>query len=213
MRKNRLHPSLTPVASAALQDPEGQPEQWKSIPGYEGFYEVSSIGRVRSLDRLHFSQNQYNTFLRRRRGQLKKPFFDKRGRARVCLYKEGVGRKWSVCHLVLLAFVGPAPGEIGLFDGQYSCNHKDGDCTNDYYKNLEWLTNEKHREHTVGNNLHASREKHNKAKLKWRHVREIRALHAAGEASYSLLAQRYGVSKSNIAMIVKHQTWIEDEGL
>ena len=118
-----------------------------------------------------------------------------------------------MCHLVLLAFVSSPLGEIGLHDGQFSCNHKDGDCTNNFYKNLEWLTNKEHRMHTVSNQLNASRETHNKARLKWKHVREIRASYDAGEASYSELARKYGVSKSNIAYIIKHQTWIEDEGL
>ncbi len=181
------------------------------VLGYEGAYEVSSIGRVRSVDRTHLTSNQGGPFVRGRKGRDKVPFFDARGRARVALYRNGKSRGWSVCHLVLLAFDGPPPGAIGLHDYEYSCNHKDGDATNNFVGNLEWLLNTAHRAHTVANRLNARRERHNMTKLNWALVREMRARHATGD-SYSTLASSFGVSKSNVAQIINHQTWNEDEG-
>jgi hypothetical protein len=103
---------------------EGTAERWLRIPGHEG-YEVSDLGRVRSVDRTIMRRDGKP---KRCRGQILKPMVPE-GYARVRL-----GGQWrSVHQLVLEAFVGPRP------DGMQVC-HVDGVSTNNHLENLRWGT-------------------------------------------------------------------------
>ena len=97
---------------------------WKDIPNYEGKYQVSNTGRVRSLN--------YN-----RTGKIKvrKQGKDKLGYKSVFLCKDGKNKGYLVHRLVALAFI-PNPNNYPVI------NHKDENPSNNYYKNLEWCTQE-----------------------------------------------------------------------
>ena len=104
-------------------------EQWLPVPGYEGHYEVSDHGRVRSLDR---------TVLRcgrtmRVRGEMKALVDNGQGRKRVYLSKDGQMRRLQIHRLVLSVFVGPCP------EGMEAC-HNDGNPANNHVENLRWDT-------------------------------------------------------------------------
>lgn len=103
-------------------------ENWRAIPGYEGAYEVSDLGRVRSLDReVHHTDGR----VRRLRGALIKPTVMDDGRLTVTLPGKP-RRKHRVHRLVLRAFVGePEPG-------QEACHHPDPTPTNNRLSNLRW---------------------------------------------------------------------------
>jgi hypothetical protein len=102
-------------------------ERWLPVVGWEGVYEVSDRGRVRSLDRLG-QHVVYGTA--RLRGAVLRPQPDRKGYLRVSL---GHSMKAYVHHLVLTSFVGPRPGGLlGL--------HKDGDFLHNYVGNLYWGT-------------------------------------------------------------------------
>ena len=79
-------------------------EKWNAIAGYEGFYEVSNMGRVRSLDRI-------DGIGRARKGRLKATPIDKTstGYRFVGLCKDGIAKKLNVHVLVLEAFKGKRP--------------------------------------------------------------------------------------------------------
>ena len=115
-------------------------EEWKPIPGYEGSYEVSDIGRVRSLNRL-------DSRGRRRDGRLMKQTAAKSGHRFVSLCIDGVRRRWGVHTLVLEAFVGPRPT---LHD---SCHWND-DPTDNRLANLRWGTRSENRLDCVRNGTH-----------------------------------------------------------
>ena len=111
---------------------EHSPERWLPIPDYEGLYEVSDRGRVRSLDRLVTDRDGRRT--RRFRGRILRPQPNARsGRLAVTLHRPGHSQQEYVYRLVLLAFVGPAP------DGAEAC-HGNGDPTDDRLSNLRWDT-------------------------------------------------------------------------
>lgn len=101
-------------------------EKWLPIPGYEGIYEVSDLGRVRSLDRI----NAKNAF---QKGKPKKPTVGSHGYLLVYLYKFGKGTTRSVHSLVLETFKGPAP------KGYQGC-HWNGDRADARLENLRWAT-------------------------------------------------------------------------
>lgn len=96
-------------------------EQWLAIPGYEGFYEVSASGQVRSL---HFDPPRpVATYL------------NKDGYRLVTLTREPQRRRIYELHpLVCSAFNGPKPSE------QHECDHIDRDRSNCAAHNLQWLT-------------------------------------------------------------------------
>lgn len=106
-------------------------EQWRPVVGFEGLYEVSNCGRVRSLDRLVKSSLGRK---RKSAGRILKPWTSNRGGYLVLkLAKDSEKRKALVQVLVLEAFVGPRP------DGMVCC-HNDGDATNNHLSNLRWDT-------------------------------------------------------------------------
>ena len=100
-------------------------EEWKAISNYEGFYEVSSLGRVRSLPR-NGTVKRINILTRQ---------LNKRGYPRIQLSKTGLQKTLLVHRLVAQAFLGPCA------EG-YEVNHKDFDRANNTLSNLEYLTHQ-----------------------------------------------------------------------
>ena len=92
-------------------------EIWKDIEGFEGLYQISSWGRVRSI-----------------RGIIK-PYQNKKGYYKVGLHKNGKGHKKRVNRLVALAFI-PNPHNLPQVD------HIDGNKHNNSVTNLRWVDKE-----------------------------------------------------------------------
>lgn len=114
-------------------------EVWKDIPGFEGHYEVSSLGRVSSVARrvdCHCAKCGEPTHSILRRGRLLFAREDSHGLRNVRLAIPGKERRYkdtAISRLVLLAFVGePGPDERAF--------HLDGDKTNNQLSNLRWMT-------------------------------------------------------------------------
>lgn len=154
-------------------------EVWKPIPSYEGLYEVSDRGNVRSL---HVEPR----LLKQGCGIYKI----------VSLWKEGRGRTFSVHSLVARVFLGePSPG--------MQVNHLDEDKYNNHSSNLVWATpsdNTKHSSHKMRGELQGG------SKLKEEDVREIRRRLSEG-CSQSKLAKEYGIHKSSIYAIAARKNW------
>ena len=107
-------------------------ETWLPVVGYEGFYEVSSFGRVRSVDRY---ERAHGIHMRFRRGQIIKPYEMPDGYLRTKLRKNGAPQKKIGVHrVVAMAFV-PNPDNLQIV------NHIDHDKQNNNADNLEWVTN------------------------------------------------------------------------
>lgn len=98
-------------------------ETWKSIVGYEGLYEISNEGNVRSL----FQRSN------RWKPGILKPQKDKDGYLQVKLCKDGKGKVMKVHRLVAQAFI---PNPLNL----ETVNHKDENKQNNAVSNLEWLS-------------------------------------------------------------------------
>jgi hypothetical protein len=121
-------------------------EEWRPVVGYEGLYEVSDHGNVRSVDRV---VAYVDGRVRQCRGQvLAQSRIAGREHRKVNLYSEGIQRAWPVHVLVLTAFVGPAPA------GTEAC-HYDDDATNNHLGNLRWDTRSGNLLDRVRNGRHA----------------------------------------------------------
>lgn len=103
-------------------------EFWKSIEGYEGFYEVSSQGRVRSVDR-YVTCGKSTLHLK---AKVKK-ITVRKGYCVVTLNKDGEFKTYYVHRLVATAFLGH-PNE------KQDVNHKDENKLNNNVNNLEWCS-------------------------------------------------------------------------
>lgn len=106
-------------------------EIWKDIEGYEGLYQVSDQGRIKSM---RYSTRYRCNMVEGAKPHIIKPSPTANGYRSVTLYKgPGVRRKYLIHRLVAMAFV-PNP------NGFDSVNHKDEDKSNNCASNLEWCT-------------------------------------------------------------------------
>lgn len=108
-------------------------EIWKDINGYEGFYQVSNLGRVRSVDRW-VNGNHINCDFQFMKGKIRKLRKNKYGYWTVLLRKNCTPKGFLVHRLVAEAFI-PNPNNLPCV------NHKDENPANPVVDNLEWCTN------------------------------------------------------------------------
>lgn len=176
-------------------------EKWLPVAGYDGRYEVSEQGHVRSL------------FVGTPRLRLTR--LAKNGYARVNLALNGVTTTHSIHRLVAAAFIGHCPEGCQV-------NHIDGDKKNNRAANLEYVTARQNSHHASRSGLKPAGERHplrrrpelarrgeqiNTAKLTAASVRQIRQEAAELSTPYPRLAARYGVNAETIGRIVRRQSW------
>lgn len=109
-------------------------EIWKDIGGYEGLYQVSNLGRVRSLDRMVGDRWGGKRLYK---GKIMKTPLNSDGYCCVDLCKENKRKTYRVNRLVAIAFIKNDDPINKIF-----VNHKDEDRANNYANNLEWCTPE-----------------------------------------------------------------------
>lgn len=167
---------------------------WTPIPGYEGFYEITTDGQVRSLDRI-------DSIGRRRKGKaLSLRWTD--GYATVSLSKNACSKSLKVHALVLLTFLGTRPK--GLV-----CRHLDGDQTNNAICNLAYGTQRDNMADMVSHGRKAvlSSEECWKAKLTNARVKELRELYDSGLISQVNIEAETGLSQSSVSAMLLGKTW------
>ncbi len=112
-------------------------EIWKDIPGYETYYQVSNLGRIKSLDRYYNGRNL--------KGKLLKLSPNKFGYLRFTAKKDNITKTLHVHRIVLLAF--------NSIQENKQVNHIDGNKTNNKLENLEWCTDSENKLHAYKNGL------------------------------------------------------------
>lgn len=124
-----------------------QIEQWEDVKGYEGYYQVSDLGRVRSLERTIIDSLCTRIFkgkvLKQTEHNGKQPYFY------VTLSKSRKNKKLLVHRLVAETFI---PNE----DNKEQVNHIDGDPQNNTIINLEWVTNAENTQHAYDTGLYVN---------------------------------------------------------
>ena len=173
-------------------------EIWRDVAGYEGYYQVSTVGRVRSLNRIIKRANNSPVL---RKGVMLTPQKDKDGYLIVGLKMGGKEYKAKVHRLVAEAFIPNTKNKPIV-------NHLDGDKGNNAVNNLEWCTVKENSHHARDTGLlHPARgESSGKHKLSEADVLRIRELIAEG-VSLNSIAGLYNVSFTSIRYIAIGKNW------
>ena len=117
-------------------------EIWKDIKGFEGLYQVSNFGRVKSVDRLVDGSRGK----RKIKSRIMKEYKNQFGYCMISLSKYGKSKQYSIHRLVAEEFI-PNISELP------QVNHIDGNKENNRADNLEWITNRDNVIHAYKNNL------------------------------------------------------------
>lgn len=168
-------------------------ERWVPIPGFEGRYEVSDLGRVRSLQ-LKGRQRSVPLVLRDYKAGAGYRF--------VSLFDGEEFTAMYVHRAVLLGFVGqPAPGMQGA--------HLDGSRTNNVLANLAWTTAAENHAHKRLHGTMVVGEAVSASKLTKAQVLEARRIFVPGHRHHGVtaLAKRFGISPSSMGAAITGATW------
>ena len=179
--------------------PHSEPERWLPVVGWEGLYEVSDLGGVRSLPRLTVPPPCGGRRCRRG-GNVLRPALKSAGYLCVTLCNNAVRQTTAVHTLVAEAFLGPRPdgylvchGPAGPLDNRLvnlSYGTRSKNCGADRYRDGTMTVGTRHSLHKLTDEI----------------VRECRARVAAGETRVDL-AREFGVTATTIAKVVNGSTW------
>ena len=174
-------------------------EAWRPIPGYEGIYEVSSLGRVRSLDRVIIRKDGQRRFYR---GVMITGAVKPDGYRMIHLSVNRQCASFNLHRIVALLFV-DNPDDLP------EVNHKNGDKLDNRAENLEWTTRGLNILHAYRTGLRKqpSGEDSNLSKLDWATADRIRQLAADGLRT-SLIAEQVGLSPGHVRKIVRGDLWV-----
>ncbi len=172
-------------------------ENWVSVVGYDGFYEVSDQGSVRSLDRM--VNGRYGT-KRIQRGKVLRPAPTECGYLFVTLQADKRTKYTGVHRIVCAAFNGPSD--------KPTVNHKDGNKHNNVPGNLEWATYLENQTHADSTGLRQIKgERNGRAKLTEVDVASIRSAGALKYGDVARIARQYGVSGTMIRNVLAGRNW------
>jgi predicted XRE-type DNA-binding protein len=169
-------------------------EVWKDIPEYEGLYEVSNTGIVRSKDRI----TPHGRF---RKSQILSMHVNHGGYLRVALCKDSKKKFYSAHRLVALSF-------FGIDENKTQVNHKNGIKTDNRVDNLEWVTLSENMEHAYKTGLACKKgEQNHNRKLTNKDVLKIRHLRNAKKLKHWEIAKILGVTRKTVGNVLNGITW------
>lgn len=175
-------------------------QQWRKVPKWEQFYEVSNFGEVRSIDRtvFHVRFKKFITY----KGRILKPGITKKNYKLVVFTRPKERRCFYVHDLVCLAFQGIKPPKLEV-------RHLDGDSLNNNLKNLKYGTTKENAldkiRHGRNNGLKGAQTAN--AKLTMLQVRLIRKNPKA--KSVAAWAEQFDISTRGIYNVLNFKSYIE----
>lgn len=172
-------------------------EVWKDIKGFEGLYQISNYGRVKSLTRVITEKPTGKTYTLK--GRVMKPRKNnKSGYYQACMRKDGKYHYLYIHRLVADAFIKGTGDEV---------NHIDCNKGNNYYKNLEWCDKKGNVIHAVKNKRYVRGESHHTTSLKSDEVLKIKRLLKESDLTQKQIAAKFNTTKANISDIKREVTW------
>lgn len=118
-------------------------ESWKDIKGYEGYYQVSTLGRIKSLERIINENGKY--IKPEKILSIKCCWY-----AQICFSINGIKKTKKIHKIVAEAFIDNP-------NNKKCVNHKDGNKANNNVSNLEWVTHSENTQHAFDNGLIATK--------------------------------------------------------
>ena len=168
-------------------------ETWEDIPGYGGNYQASSLGRIKSKDRIVTKRHRSGKMISQKYAErILTPSIDEYGYGRVHIGFGGKKFMASVHRMVLLAFVGQCP------DGMEAC-HNNGNPRDNSSSNLRWDTHKANGEDRKEHGNYASGDAHPMAK--------ISESVAKGIVDGSVSRAESGLSKAQFCRIKRRVSW------
>lgn len=165
-------------------------EVWKSVVGFEGYYTVSNLGKVKSLN-----------YCNRDKEQLLRPCKASRtGHVHVCLMKNGIKYDLRVHQIVLRTFVGKEPEGM-------QCRHLNGIPTDNRLENLKWGTMEENQFDRVAHGTSTRGEGNGRSKLKSGDILKIKTLLKEGCLPQARIGKIFGISPTTIWKIKNNYSW------
>lgn len=174
-------------------------EIWKDIKGYEGVYQVSNLGRVRSLSReLTYSDGRKYQY----KGKVLKVNVNKVCGARMVHLYLNQSREALLLHrLVAVAFI-PNPSN------KPEINHINGDRSDNSVSNLEWATRAENMEHGFRTGLiNNTGTNHGNNVYPDEQIREVKRLLKEGSLTQKAIAEVTGVKKGTVEQIAQGRQW------
>tara|TARA_R110000851_G_scaffold263127_1_gene415627 strand:- start:237 stop:785 length:549 start_codon:yes stop_codon:yes gene_type:complete len=168
-------------------------EIWKDIPNYEGCYQASSFGNIRSIDRHLINKNGHIIF---RKGKVLSGRLSNMGYLRVLLS----GKEFLIHRLVCFTFLSDEKPEV---------NHKDGNTLNNNLSNLEWCTGLENKRHARRNGLVVNivkGEEHYLCKYSDDMILDIYNDYHLNGISVNSLLDIYDISRTTIYSIINKKT-------
>lgn len=165
-------------------------EVWKAVVGYEGLYEVSDLGRIKSLPKRkgRFLHNESHILSQKNHRD---------GYKVATLCKDKKLKSYQTHRLVAQAFLSNP-------ENKREVNHIDFNKSNNILSNLEWSSSQENKIHSLNHNRLPS------AKITWQTVREIRELRKQG-VTIPALVSMFPIKRTAIGNIVYNKTWIEND--
>ena len=178
-------------------------EEWKPVVGYEGLYEISSHGNVRSLDRvIRITNHKYLSKIIHI-GKERKKVLDAKGYYYIIVHNSGKRKGYKIHRMVADAFI-PNPFK------KPHVNHIDGNPINNCLSNLEWCTpleNVRHSRYVLNRKTFVRGDIHYCAKLKEKDINNIIKLRVYEKYKLKDICKIYGISGSTICDILHNRTW------
>ncbi len=174
---------------------ETEEEIWKDIPGYEGYYQASNLGLIRSLDRISMILGRPKKVF----GRVIRLKTNKNNGYRMAILCVNGERKTHTVHRLVAKAWHENPNSLG------DVNHRNGDKSDNRPENLEWCSRSDNLIHAYSSGLKIS-VKGTRVwtnKLTEDQVREI--FHSAG--IHREIGERFGVKKACVAAIKKRRIW------
>lgn len=171
--------------------------KWKDIPSWEGSYQVSSDGRVRSVERVVVQRSRWGTQRRRFRGKELKAQKSSNGYVFVVLSRPGYRQKQALVHrLVALTFLGEPP------NGHEVC-HINGVRHDNRLSNLRWGTRSSNHSDKIRHGTHVRGTNNPQSRLNETIVRSIRS----STEPLKVLAHRHDISIATVSNIRSRKSW------